>query len=193
MPILTEEELQDIVNKETEAKAEIEEKNQELYKTYKEKDKFKSQRKRYLISTLILLVLFITFLLTVLFQPNMFEIGNGVVLEDGEVVVEKSTLEKYKNKVIELESKTSKYTNPLELQEFYAVQLGAFKKFNIPLSSESFSVVHNANFKDFNLYTLGIFETAEEAEQLHNVIRQLNFEDAFVGFYKDGERVKSNY
>lgn len=193
MPILTEEELQDIVNKETEAKAEIEEKNQELYKTYKEKDKFKSQRKRYLISTLILLVLFITFLLTVLFQPNMFEIGNGVVLEDGEVVVEKSTLEKYKNKVIELESKTSKYTNPLELQEFYAVQLGAFKKFNIPLSSESFSVVHNANFKDFNLYTLGIFETAEEAEQLRNVIRQLNFEDAFVGFYKDGERVKSNY
>jgi hypothetical protein len=104
----------------------------------------------------------------------------------------KSTLQDYQQRIIDLESRTIP-TSPLELNEFYAVQLGAFKKFNTKLSSDNFSVVHNANYKDFNLYTLGVFETQEEAEKLKSVIKQLNFKDAFVGFYKDGERVKANY
>lgn len=193
MPTLTEKELQDIVNKETEAKAKLEEKNLELHKLYKEKENLKSQRKSFLASTVILGILFIALLFTVLFQPNLLELNEGVKLNDDEVVIKKSTLQNYENRVLELESQASKYTNPLELEEFYAVQLGAFKKFNTKLSSDNFSVVHNSNYKDFNLYTLGVFETQEEAEKLRRVVQQLNFKDAFVGKYKDGERLKASY
>ena len=193
MPILTEQELQDIVNKETDAKAKIEEKNQQIDELYEEKKAIRNQRRGFLTSTVILAILFLALLFTVLFQPNLLELNQGVQIAEDEEVVKKSRLENYQKRVMELESQTSPYTNPLELNEFYAVQLGAFKKFNTKLSSDSFSVVHNASYKDFNLFTLGVFETEEEAEILKNVVRQLNFRDAFVGFYKDGERVKSNY
>ncbi|WP_019039184.1 SPOR domain-containing protein [Psychroflexus tropicus] len=193
MPILTEQELQDIVNKETEAKAKIEEKNQQIDELYEEKKAIRNQRRGFLTSTVILAILFLALLFTVLFQPNLLELNKGVQIAEDEEVVKKSRLENYQKRVMELENQTSPYTNPLELNEFYAVQLGAFKKFNTKLSSDSYSVVHNASYKDFNLFTLGVFETEEEAEKLRKVIRQLNFRDAFVGFYKDGERVKSNY
>lgn len=109
------------------------------------------------------------------------------------MIINESTVKDYENQISELQSKNSKYTNPLELNEFYAVQLGAFKTFNTDLSSDDFSVVHNANFKDFKLYTLGVFKTEEEAEKLRKVVSKLNFKDAFVGLYRNGERVESNY
>ena len=193
MPTLTEKELQDIVNKESEAKAKLEEKDIQLKKTYEEKEEYKSQRKGFLASTVIIGILFLALLFIVLFQPNLLGLNEGVQLEEDEQVVNKSTLDNYSNRISELESKNSQYTNPLELQEFYAVQLGAFKKFNTKLSSDNYSIVHNANFEDFNLYTLGVFETQKEAEKLKKVIKQLNFNDAFVGFYKEGERVDANY
>lgn len=193
MPTLTEKELQDIVNKESEAKAKLEEKDIQLKKTSEEKEEYKSQRKGFLASTVIIGILFLALLFTVLFQPNLLGLNEGVQLEEDEQVVNKSTLDNYSNRISELESKNSQYTNPLELQEFYAVQLGAFKKFNTKLSSDNYSIVHNANFEDFNLYTLGVFETQKEAEKLKKVIKQLNFNDAFVGFYKEGERVDANY
>ena len=192
MPILTEKELQDIVNKETEAKAKIEEKNQQLNELYQEKQAIRKQRRGFLTSTVILAILFLALLFTVLFEPNLLELNEGIQLAEDEEVVKKSTLETYQQRVTELENQTYTYTNPLELGEFYAVQLGAFKKFNTKLTSDSYSVVHNANFEDYNLFTLGVYETEAEAEKLRNVIRQLNFRDAFVGYYKDGERVEPN-
>lgn len=193
MPILTEQELQDIVNKETEAKAKLEEKNLELHKINKEKQNAKSQRKGFVASTVILGILFLGLLFMVFFQPSLLELNEGTNIAEDEIVIKKSRLESYESRVAELESQESKYTNPIELEEFYAVQLGAFKKFNTPLSSDSYSVVHNANYKDFNVYTLGVFKTEEEAEKLRNVVQQLNFNDTFVGLYRNGERVKSIY
>lgn len=192
MPILTEQELQDIVNKETEANAKLEEKDEQLRESYREKERIRTQRRGFLASTVILGILFLALLFTVLFQPYLLQLDNGIQLADDEEVVKKSTLKNYQDKVVELESQLQS-NSPLDLDEFYAVQLGAFKKFNTKLSSDSYSIVHNGSYKDFNLYTLGVFETEEEAEKLRNVVRQLNFKDAFVGFYKDGERVKSNY
>lgn len=193
MPILTEEELQDIVNKETEAKAKIEEKNQFIMELQNEREKVENQRRGFLISTVILGVLFLFLLLTVLFQPSVFNLNQGIELQADETIIQKSQIEDYENTIANLELQVNNSTNPLSLDEFYAVQLGAFKKFNIKLSSDSYSIVHNANYKDFNLFTLGVFETQEEAERLRKVVSQLKFDDAFVGYYKGGERVKANY
>lgn len=194
MPILTEEELQDIVNKENEAKAKLEQKDKELVQVYKEKRNIKSERKGLVISTAILGLLFLAMIFAVMFQPRLFGLNEeGSKIAEDEVVIKQSTLDDYQAKVLELEDKVSQYTNPLELKEFYAVQLGAFKKFNTPLSSDNFSIVHNANYKDFNLYTLGVFKTEEEAEKLRKVVSQLDFKDAFIGLYRDGERVEATY
>jgi hypothetical protein len=140
-----------------------------------------------------LAILFLVLLFTVIFQPNLINTNNGTQLEEGEQIVETSSIENYNNRITELESQVSMSTSPLNLNEFYAVQLGAFKKFNIKLSSDDYSVVHNANFRDFNLFTLGVFETEAEAEKLLEIVAKLDFKDAFVGYYKNGERVKSNY
>jgi hypothetical protein len=193
MPILTEQELQEIVNKETEAKAEIKEKNLAIIELAEEKKNIKSQQKGFLASTVFLAILFLALLVTVIFQPNLINLNTGIQLEEGEQIVETSSIENYENRIADLESQVSMSTSPLNLNEFYAVQLGAFKKFNIKLSSDDYSVVHNANFRDFNLFTLGVFETEVEAEKLRQIVTKLDFKDAFVGYYKNGERVKSNY
>ncbi len=193
MPTLTEQELQEIVNKETEAKAKIEEKNQAIIELAEEKKNIKSQRRGFLASTVILAILFLALLFTVIFQPNLLNLNTGIQLEEGEQIVETSSIENYENRIAELESQVSMSTSPLNLNEFYAVQLGAFKKFNTKLSSDDYSVVHNANFRDFNLFTLGVFETEVEAEKLRQIVTKLDFKDAFVGYYKNGERLKSNY
>lgn len=193
MPVLTEEELQDIVNKETEAKAKIEEKNQFIVDLQNEREKVENQRRAFLISTIILGVLFVFLLLTVLFQPSIFNLNQGEELQADETIIQKSQIEDYENRISDLEQQLNNSINPLTRNEFYAVQLGAFKKFNTKLSSDSFSIVHNASYKDFNLFTLGVFETQEEAEQLRKVVSQLKFDDAFVGYYKGGERIKANY
>ena len=195
MPILTEEELQEIVNKETEAKAKLEEKDYELYKLINQKKELESKKKRFATSTVIFGIIIILLLLAIVVKPSFLNFEGGLSLEEGEVVVAESTIDTYENRIIELESQlqSPEYTNPLELEEFYAVQLGAFREFNTRLTSDSFRVVHNASYNDFNLFTLGVFETEEEAEKLRDVIAQLSFKDAFVGLYKDGKRVKSNY
>jgi hypothetical protein len=193
MPILSEQELQEIVNKETEAKAKIEEKNKAIIELTEEKKNIKSRQKGFLASTVILAFLFLAFLFTVIFQPNLLNLNTGIQLEEGEEIAETSSIENYENRITELESQVSMSTSPLNLNEFYAVQLGAFKKFNIKLSSDDYSVVHNANFRDFNLFTLGVFETEAEAVKLQQIVTKLDFKDAFVGYYKNGERVKSNY
>ena len=193
MPVLTEKEFQDLKKKEAEVRAELEGKNLEIQRFHKDTQNIKSQRKTFLTSTVIIGIFFLALLFTILFQPNLLGLNEGVNLEDDELVIKESKLEEYEKRVEELESKASKYTNPLELDGFYAVQLGAFKKFDTKLSSDNYSVVHNANYKDFNLYTLGVFKTEDEAEKLLNVVQQLDFENAFIGYYKDGERVKSSY
>ena len=193
MPFLTKEELQDIVNKETDAKAKIEERNQFIIELKNDREKVENQRRGFLISTIIFGILFLFLLFAVLFQPNIFNLNKGVDLQTNEVIIEKSKLENYKSTIADLELQISNAINPITLNEFYAVQLGAFKKFNTKLSSDSFSVVHNSNYEDFNLFTLGIFETEEEAVRLKQVVNQLKFDDAFVGYYKDGQRIKASY
>jgi hypothetical protein len=193
MPVLSEQELQEIVNKETEAKAKIEEKNKAIIELTEENKNIKSQQKGFLASTVILAFLFLAFFFIVIFQPNLLNSNTGIQLEEGEQIAETSSIENYENRITELESQVSMSTSPLNLNEFYAVQLGAFKKLNTKLSSDDYSVVHNANFRDFNLFTLGVFETEAEAVKLQQIVTKLDFKDAFVGYYKNGERVKSNY
>jgi len=68
MPVLSEQELQEIVNKETEAKAKIEEKNKAIIELTEENKNIKSQQKGFLASTVILAFLFLAFFLLLFFN-----------------------------------------------------------------------------------------------------------------------------
>jgi hypothetical protein len=146
-------------------------------------------KKTYLIGFLVciaLVLIGVIFGFKNLFSDHDTDIGSN------EIVVNKSTFKRYKDSVVLLKRYISEEDsiNPLHLNEFYAVQLGAFKKVNTPLSSDKYSVVRNAKYNDFNLYTLGVFETEEEAEELLKVVNEIEFKDAFVGKYVNGQRVK---
>lgn len=146
-------------------------------------------KKTYLIGFLVciaLVLIGVIFGFKNLFSDHETDIGSN------EIVVNKSTFKRYKDSVVLLKRYISEEDsiNILHLNEFYAVQLGAFKKVNTQLSSDKYSVVRNAKYNDFNLYTLGVFETEEEAEELLKVVNEIEFKDAFVGKYVNGQRVK---
>lgn len=194
MPILTEQEIQDLKNKENEYQAKLEEKDQELVQVYRGKRKLKSEKRGLVISTAIFGLLFLAMVFTVMFKPKLFGLNEeGVRIAENEVVVKKSTLDDYEAKISDLETKASQVETPLKLEEYYAVQLGAIKKSDKNLPADDFNFLNKAEYKGFDLYTLGVFKTKEEAQELEKVLNLLEFENVFVGLYKDNERVKAFY
>lgn len=194
MPVLTEEELQSLKDKAIQAEKNLKTTQANQKRLQREVEETNKQKKGFLAGFIICLVLLLIALGIFFGAPEILGTQGTEIAED-EVVVKKSEIETYQTSISQLEQDLAQQNtnHPLDLNEFYAVQLGAFKKFNTRLSSDSFSVVRNANYKDFNLFTLGVFETEAEAEQLRKIVRQLNFRDAFVGKYQNGERVNAKY
>lgn len=197
MPILTEEELNELKAKITTSEESLATSISEKNKAENKVEESQKQKSVFMILSILFFVLLIGTYALLFTQPELLPVEIGTNIASDEVVVQKEEINTYQNSITSLEqeiqSLRSRGVHPLDLQEFYAVQLGAFKKFDTELSSASFSIVRNASYDEFNLYTLGVFETKEEAEKLRNVVRQLNFRDAFVGQYKNGERIKSNF
>lgn len=195
MPVLTEEELQSLKDKAALAEKNLKTTQANQKRLQNEVEEANNKKKGFLVGFLICLILLIACLAIAFGAPDILGIEQGTEIASDEVVVKKSEIETYQTSISQLEQELAQQNNnhPLDLNEFYAVQLGAFKKFNTRLSSDSFSIVRNANYKDFNLFTLGVFETEAEAEQLRKIVRQLNFRDAFVGKYKDGERIDAEF
>ena len=73
-------------------------------------------------------------------------------------------------------------------QTIYAVQIGAFKNNDIELFSDSFTQFNEFKQGGFYKYSLGAFETLEEAQNLRKKVIGLGFNDAFVASYVNGER-----
>ena len=195
MPVLTEEELQKLKDKASLAEKNLKNSQAQHKKLQDKVEEANSKKKSFIAAFIICLILLVLSLGIFFMSPETFGLEQGTAVVEDEMVVKKSDIENYQKSITELEQEleNQKVNHPLNLNEFYAVQLGAFKKFNTKLSSDSFSIVRNADYQDFNLYTLGVFETEEEAENLRKIVRQLNFRDAFVGKYENGERVDANF
>ncbi len=197
MPVLTEAELNELKAKIATSEESLANSISQKNKAEKKAEESQKQKSVFMILSVLFFVLLIGTYALLYTQPDLLPVEIGTAVADDEVVVKQDEINQYQTTVTNLEQELqafkSRGTHPLDLNEFYAVQLGAFKKFDTRLSSSSFSLVRNANFDDFNLFTLGVFETKEEAEKLRNVVRQLNFRDAFVGQYKNGERIKSKF
>jgi hypothetical protein len=78
----------------------------------------------------------------------------------------------------------------LEKEIIYSVQVKAFVDKNMNLASESLSNTLFVKTNPFYAYSLGNFETLEEAQKFRRELVSMGFSDAFVASYQDGKRLK---
>ncbi len=78
----------------------------------------------------------------------------------------------------------------LEKDIIYSVQVKAFVDKNLNLASESLSNTLFVKANPFYAYSLGNFETLEEAQKFRRELVSMGFSDAFVASYQDGKRLK---
>ncbi len=78
----------------------------------------------------------------------------------------------------------------LEKEKIYSVQIKSFVDNNITLASEALSNTLFVKTNPFYSYSLGNFETLEEAQKFRKQLVDMGFKDAFVASYKEGKRIK---
>ncbi|WP_010521682.1 SPOR domain-containing protein [Aquimarina agarivorans] len=72
----------------------------------------------------------------------------------------------------------------------YAVQIGALDEKAISLYTDTFPQFKEFHVDEFYKYTVGAFESLEEAQTFRMEVVAMGFEDAFIGSYKNGRRIR---
>ncbi len=80
--------------------------------------------------------------------------------------------------------------NFLEKQKIYSVQVQSFVDNNVTLASEALTNTLFVKTNPYYSYSLGTFETLEEAQAFRRQLVNMGFKDAFVASYQDGKRLK---
>lgn len=78
----------------------------------------------------------------------------------------------------------------LEKETIYSVQIKSFVDNNVTLASEALTNTLFVKANPFYSYSLGNFETVEEARSFRYQLIKMGFEDAFVASYQNGKRLK---
>lgn len=78
----------------------------------------------------------------------------------------------------------------LEKEKIYSVQVKSFVDNNVTLASEALTNTLFVKTNPFYSYSLGNFETLQEAQRFRKQLVDMGFNDAFVASYKDGKRIK---
>jgi len=78
----------------------------------------------------------------------------------------------------------------LEKEKVYSVQVKSFVDNNLTLASEALTNTMFVKTNPFYSYSLGNFETLEEAQSFRKQLVDMGFNDAFVASYKEGKRLK---
>lgn len=78
----------------------------------------------------------------------------------------------------------------LEKEMIYSVQVKSFVDNNVTLASEALTNTMFVKTNPFYSYSLGNFQTLEEARKFRKELVEIGFKDAFVASYKEGKRIK---
>ena len=78
----------------------------------------------------------------------------------------------------------------LEKEKIYSVQVKSFVDNNVTLASKALTNTLFVKTNPFYSYSLGNFETLEEAQKFRKQLVDLGFQDAFVASYKEGKRIQ---
>ena len=78
----------------------------------------------------------------------------------------------------------------LEKEKIYSVQVKSFVDNNVTLASEAPTNTLFVKTNPLYSYSLGNFQTLEEAQLFRKELVEIGFKDAFVASYKEGKRLK---
>ena len=78
----------------------------------------------------------------------------------------------------------------LEKEKIYSVQVKSFVDNNAALAPEALTNTLFVKTNPFYAYSVGIFETLEEARSVRKQLIDMGIKDAFVASYQDGNRIK---
>ena len=125
-------------------------------------------------------------------RSSNFENRNNLLVSIDSLEVIKSRIENLKEQIEELSLVKELYLAKtfLEKDKIYSVQVKSFVDNNMALVSESLSNTIFVKTNPFYSYSLGNFETLEEAQSFRYQLVKMGFEDAFVASYRDGKRLE---
>ncbi len=194
MPFIEENDLLDL-HKDVEKAQIINERLLDQIK-YKSKDlkRIKIQRNVLLGVTALFLVgtLAITSFTAGLSSSNKLDTQNNLLVSIDSLDAIKTRIDNLKQQNEELSLVNEFYLAKkfLEKEMIYSVQVKSFVDNNVTLASEALTNTLFVKTNPFYAYSLGTFETLDEARKFRQQLVDMGFEDAFVASYKDGQRVK---
>ena len=163
---------------------------------YKNKEIKKSKIQRNLFAGItglfLIAILAITSFTAGVSSSTTFDNQSNLLVSIDSLEVIKSRIDNLKEKNEELSLVKEFYLAKkfLEKEKIYSVQVKSFVENNITLASNALTNTLFVKTNPFYSYSLGNFETLEEARSFRYQLVKMGFKDAFVASYKDGKRLK---
>ena len=123
-------------------------------------------------------------------KQNLESTSLNVPVDSMQVVLDRIDNLKKQNHELSLVNEFYLARNFLEKETIYSVQIKSFVENNLTLSSQSLNNTLFVKTNPFYSYSLGNFETLEEAQKFRKQLVNMGFDDAFVASYKEGKRLK---
>ncbi|NNJ89213.1 MAG: SPOR domain-containing protein [Eudoraea sp.] len=123
-------------------------------------------------------------------KQNLESTSLNVPVDSMQVVLDRIDNLKKQNRELSLVNEFYLAKNFLEKETIYSVQIKSFVENNLTLSSQSLNNTLFVKTNPFYSYSLGNFETLEEAQKFRKQLVDMGFDDAFVASYKEGKRLK---
>lgn len=123
---------------------------------------------------------------------NNFENSNNLLVSIDSLEAHKARIDNLRQQNEELSLVKEFYLakNFLEKEKIYSVQIKSFVDNNVTLASEALTNTLFVKTNPFYSYSLGNFETLQEAQMFRKQLVDLGFNDAFVASYKEGKRLQ---
>ncbi|WP_108424656.1 SPOR domain-containing protein [Flagellimonas amoyensis] len=163
---------------------------------YKNKDlrKLKLQRNILLgfVGLFVIGILAITSFTAGLSTKQSFENQNNLLVSIDSLDAIKNRIDnlKVQNQELSLVKEFYLAKEFLNKEKIYSVQVKSFVDNNVTLASEALTNTLFVKTNPFYAYSLGNYETLEEAQKFREFLVQMGFKDAFVASYQDGKRIK---
>ncbi len=125
-------------------------------------------------------------------SSNDFENRNSLLVSIDSLEAHKARIDNLRQQNEELSLVKEFYLakNFLEKEKIYSVQVKSFVDNNVTLASEALTNTLFVKTNPFYSYSLGNFETLQEAQKFRKQLVNLGFDDAFVASYKEGKRLQ---
>ena len=136
---------------------------------------------------------------TLVFTSFTAGLSSSKEFDDTNLLVSIDSLDAIKSRIDNLEQQNGELSlvkefylakKFLEKEKIYSVQVKSFVDNNVTLASEALTNTLFVKTNPFYSYSLGNFETLQEAQSFRYQLVKMGFDDAFVASYQDGKRVK---